>query len=200
MDESERWIESALAALTSEPVPPHSGRPHVPGTLGLYAIYSMASVWRELSLGNPPDSRPLYVGKSESNLISRDVKTHFQDGRTGWSIVRRSFAALLHDSLGLAGIPRNLAKPGMFDRFGLSEKDDPKLTAWMQRKLVLATWSKPSDCLSPLRDIERDVIGELEPPLNLAGVLTPWTAQVKAARKLLAAEARAFSAGSARGA
>jgi hypothetical protein len=40
--------------------------------------------------------------------------------------------------------------------------------------------------------IETDVLGELLPPLNLDKVVSPWRGQVKAARKVLAAEARAW--------
>jgi len=78
----------------------------VPGRPGLYAIYGDAKTWKELELGKPPDGRPLYIGKAEDSLVARDLKTHFGDGRTGQSTVRRSFAALLHDTLGLRGVPR----------------------------------------------------------------------------------------------
>jgi hypothetical protein len=64
----------------------------VPGRPGLYAIYGGATTWNELGLGEPPDGRPLYIGKAEDSLVTRDLKTHFGDGRTGQSTVRRSFA------------------------------------------------------------------------------------------------------------
>jgi len=75
-----------------------------------------------------PTNRPLYVGKAENSLVARDVKTHFGDGRTGQSTVRRSFAALLHDELGLRGVPRNTAKPGYYANYGLSAPHDAVLT------------------------------------------------------------------------
>ena len=74
----------------------------------------------QLGLGTPPDSRPLYVGKAEDSLVARDLRQHFTDGRTGSSTLRRSIAALLHDSMGLRGIPRNPQKPGYFSNYGLS--------------------------------------------------------------------------------
>ena len=40
---------------------------------GLYAVYGEPLVWRVLRLGEPPDDRPLYVGKSESSFQSRDL-------------------------------------------------------------------------------------------------------------------------------
>jgi hypothetical protein len=165
----------------------------VPSRPGLYAIYRTAVTWRELGLGEPSDVRPLYVGKAEDSLISRDLKTHFGDGRTGQSTVRRSFAALLHDELGLRGIPRNTAKPAYFANYGLSTAHDAALTRWMKERLELATWGNPADCAFALETIERVLLAELMPPLNLKDVVTPWTAEVKAARAVMAAEARAWA-------
>lgn len=168
----------------------------VPGRPGLYAIYGAARTWKELGLGKPPDRRPLYVGKAEDSLISRDLKTHFGDGRTGQSTVRRSFAALLHDTLGLRGIPRNTAKPGYFSNYGLSAAHDATLTRWMRERLELATWGKPGDCAFTLGQIEGVLLVELMPPLNLQGVVTPRTAKIRAARAVMAEEARTWRPGS----
>jgi hypothetical protein len=88
----------------------------VPDRPGLYAIHGDGYTWTELGLGKPPDDRPLYVGKAEDSLVTRDVRTHFGDGRTGQSTVCRSLAALLHDEFGLQGIPRNTAKPGYYSK------------------------------------------------------------------------------------
>jgi hypothetical protein len=165
----------------------------VPGRPGLYAIYAGAATWLELGLGKPPDERPLYVGKAEESLISRDLKTHFGDGRTGQSTLRRSFAALLHDSIGLRGVPRNPAKPAYFANYGLTAEHDAVLTKWMRERLELATWGKPDDCAFALGTIERALLGQLLPPLNIKDVVTPWTGKVKAARAVMAAEARAWA-------
>jgi hypothetical protein len=166
----------------------------VPGGPGLYAIYGEATTWNELGLGDPPDGRPLYVGKAEDSLVTRDLKTHFGDGRTGQSTVRRSFAALLHDTLGLSGIPRNTAKPGYFSNYGLSAAHDAALTQWMREHLHLAVWPKPVDCEFTLGQVEGALLLELQPPLNLQGVATPWTAQVKLGRAVMAKEAQAWAA------
>jgi hypothetical protein len=155
----------------------------VPNRPGLYAIHGDRQTWNELGLGDPPDARPLYVGKAEDSLVIRDLKTHFSsDGRTGQSTVRRSFAALLHNTLSLRGLPRNISKPGYFSNFGLSDDHDEALTCWMERRLLLATWAKSRDCAFALKQIEGELLGELLPPLNLQGVVTLWTAQIKAAR------------------
>lgn len=167
----------------------------VPGRPGLYAIHATAATWDELGLGKPPDRRPLYVGKAEDSLISRDLKTHFGDGRTGQSTVRRSFAALLHDARGLRGIPRNTSKPAYFANYGLSAAHDAALTRWMKERLELATWGKPVDCPFALETIERVLLAKLMPPLNIKDVVTPWTGKVKAARAVMAAEARGWAEG-----
>jgi len=54
----------------------------VPGQPGVYATYGNASVWRVLELGEPPDDRPLYVGKAEDTLAARDLNAHFATGAT----------------------------------------------------------------------------------------------------------------------
>ncbi len=166
----------------------------VPDRPGLYAIYGEATTWNELGLGDPPDGRPLYVGKAEDSLVTRDLMTHFGDGRTGQSTVRRSFAALLHETLGLRGIPRNTAKPGYFSNYGLSAAHDAALTRWMREHLRLAVWPKPVECEFTLGQVEGALLLELQPPLNLQGVVTSWMAQVKAARAVMAKEARAWAA------
>lgn len=53
--------------------------------------------------------------------------------------------------------------------------------------------SGPIDAAAELDVLETSVLVELVPPLNLATVATPWRLQVKAARAVLADEARAWS-------
>ena len=47
----------------------------------------------------------IYVGKTESGLRNRIIKTHFKDGRTNSSTLRRSLGAILIDNLSLKPIP-----------------------------------------------------------------------------------------------
>jgi hypothetical protein len=166
----------------------------VPAAAGLYAIYGSAATWRELGLGSPPDDRPLYIGKAEKSLAARDLGTHFGDGRTGSSTVRRSFAALLRNALDLRGIPRNPEKPERPANFGLSTEHDQALTAWMRRRLSLAVWPKPPECRS-LVTIERAVLERRRPPLNLQDVRTEWRAHVSGARSVMANDARQWARG-----
>jgi hypothetical protein len=194
------WAKQSTTALTAanaRRVEREMGS--APPRPGLYAVHAPAKVWQELGLGKPPDGRPLYVGKAESSLAGRDLGTHFGfagDGRatsvTGGSTLRRSIAAILHDSYGYRGVPRNRSNPSHFSNYGLTPARDRELSAWMRERLLLACWAKPSTCGEPLATIEQAVFGRMLPPLNLASVVTPWKPTVDAARRLMAAEARAW--------
>lgn len=118
----------ARAALCGERNEIVNALAHVPDAPRLYAVYGSHETWDELDLEGESEQRSLYVGKAERSLVSRDLQTHFATGRTGSSTVRRSFAALLRDSLDLRGQPRNLAKPERFANFGLAQPDDQRLT------------------------------------------------------------------------
>ena len=167
----------------------------VPDRPGLYALYGSAATWRLLDLGLPPDSRPLYVGKAEASLASRDLKTHFATGRTGQSSPRRSFAALLSAAsvLELVAMPRRPRNPesGKWTHYALEEPGDDQLTKWMWSKLRIAVWPSPPS--TALRTVETAVMHRWLPPLNLTGVSTPWTSQVKAARAMMAGQAREWA-------
>jgi hypothetical protein len=180
----------AREALFERRGPLDGAKDRVPNRPGLYAIFGDDRTWHDLGLGAPTDERPLYLGKAEDSLVTRDLKTHFGNGRTGQSTVRRSFAALLRDSMGLRGIPRNPSNPGHFSNYGLSPAHDAELTRWMTSRLELAAWPKPANCRFSLGEIEAALLTELQPPLNLQGVSTPWTTKLKAARAVLADEAR----------
>jgi hypothetical protein len=186
-------VDAALLALTRRRHALTAADPQLPAEAGLYAIYGAAAVWEELGLGQPLDERPLYVGKAEDSLVSRDLRTHFGDGRTGSSTVRRSFAALLHERLGLEGRPRSPAKPERFSNYGLTGAHDAALTRWMRERLQLAVWPKPRECRS-LAMVELAVLERWKPPLNLKDVRTPWSAMVSAARAVMAEEARRWAA------
>jgi hypothetical protein len=165
----------------------------VPDSPGLYAIYGDAPTWVVLGLDRPPDERPLYVGKAEQSLVTRDLRTHFTTGKTGQSSPRRSFAALLQADLGLVAIPRRPSnpEPTKWTHYSLEPGGDERLTKWMMEKLRLAAWPAPPG--TPLRAVESAVMAHWQPPLNLTGVAQPWAAAVKAARQEMAAAAREWA-------
>lgn len=189
-------LNATITALRTSPVPVDDVGPEFGSKPGLYAFYACPSTWAELALSEPGDGRPLYVGKAESTLASRDVAGHFAIGErgiqspTGSSTLRRSLAALLAPARRYRGVPRNPAKPGHFSNFGLSVEHDEDLSGWMRQRLRLALW--PHDVTAELDEIETGALVEFVPPLNLVKVATPWRSQVKAARRVLADEARTW--------
>ena len=185
-------LEDALRSLNNPRLTVSETQQEVPHTPGLYAVHGGASVWRLLGLGDPPDDRPLYVGKAERSLADRDVRTHFSTGKTGSSTLRRSLGGLLAEELLLAGQPRNRSNPEGFANFGLDAAGDARLTDWMLEHLRLAVWPSPAAVV--LDEIETAVLVRLTPPLNLDKVVTPWRALVRSGRRRLADQARAWSA------
>jgi hypothetical protein len=164
----------------------------VPHVAGLYAIWADAGTWQMLGLKAPLPPKPLYVGKAERSLVSRDLKTHFRTGMTGSSTVRRSFAALLRDVLDLHTVPRNLVRPERPANFGLPPEEDERLTRWMHESLTLATWAKEGG--QRLDEIETAVLARWQPPLNLSKVAEA-SRRVKLARATMAAQAHAWAEG-----
>ena len=187
---------SALTALAGPPISiemaMHGGVPDRPG---LYAIYGSPGVWSTLGLGKPPDDRPLYIGKAEGSLVSRDLNTHFASGTTGRSSPRRSLAALLAAAgeLDLVAMPRrpNDPEPGKWTHYALESPGEQQLTDWMRRELRIAVWPARAD--TRLRTLETTVMRHWIPPLNLTGVTTPWSVQVKSARARMAEQAKAWA-------
>jgi hypothetical protein len=191
----DRQTSKARVALTRGPrlFIPEAVDGGVPDAAGLYAIYGDAFVWEDLGLGRPPDDRPLYVGKAEDSLVSRDLGTHFETGKTGWSSPRRSFAALLAGELKLSALPRRPAdpEPRRFSCYALKKSGDQRLSRWMQERLSLAVWACPPAL--GLATVERSIMRALRPPLNLTGVDQPWKKEVKKARKTLTSESKQWA-------
>lgn len=192
------WVSSqlpaALAALTEPRFHVTDARDRVPDAPGLYAMYGDVQTWRALGLAAPPDDRPLYVGKAEESLVTRDLDQHFRNGTTGHSSPRRSYAALLATKLQLVACPRRWPnpEPKKFHCYALQPDSDERLTGWMLVHLRLAVWP----CRTPLSldKLETAVLLELKPPLNLTKVDQPWRRQVRdVARKQMANQAEQWA-------
>lgn len=191
-DLTRRTIEDAILALNGARWPIIEAEDHVPGVPGLYAVYGDSTAWADLALADDgPIAGLLYAGKAEDSFVARDLRTHFASGRTGQSTVRRSFAALLRESLDLHGVPRNTEKPGHFANFGLSPDGDERLTRWMWGRLSLAVW--PTTGAAPLLDLESAVVRRLDPPLNIEHLPRSSRRHLSAARRAMADEARLWA-------
>lgn len=192
-------FEDAPAALTSERWSIVDAPGYVRREPGLSAIYGGKRAWIELGFG-PERDAPLYIGKSEDSLARRELQTHLAvdpavRAQTGSSTVRRSFAALLREQLGLRGMPRNPRKPAYFSSFGLSHEHDRLLTVWIHARLSVAVWHAPDPATPGLRKVEVALIQRWMPPLNLQDNPQP-SRELKAARRVVAADARAWRDGS----
>jgi len=156
---------------------------------GLYAVTATAEGRGDL--GFDVSVSFLYVGKAEDSLAARDLDQHFATGQTGRSTLRRSLAALLAENLDLRAVPRNPRNPSHFDRYALEAAGDRRLTSWMRTQLLLSYWPAPDGVV--LRPVEIAVIQRFAPALNLTDVVTPYSAHLKAQRRLMAAQARAWA-------
>ncbi|MEQ6900329.1 GIY-YIG nuclease family protein [Nocardioides sp. YIM 152588] len=187
----ESAVARALADLAGDRYDRGDAARVVPASPGLYAFYGDERAWAELGLSPVFDGQPLYIGKAEKSLNGRDVGTHFSTGKTGSSTVRRSLAALLVDRLGLVAVPRNRLRPDGSANYALDPESDVRLTAWMEDRLTLATWQKPTDVV--LGDVETAVLVSLRPPLNLDKVGEPRE-RLREARRALAEASRVWAA------
>ena len=187
-------VEKCIHALTTAKFTFEQAVPIVPNDPGIYALHGSPETWARLGIGPPPDDRPLYVGKSEKSLRQRPLGQHFGHRiRVGsrTTSMTGSLAALLADELGLSPCPRNVHKPGYFDRFGLEDDGDAKLTNWMRANLSTSFWK--SDGITSLAVLEEKVCQRLMPPLNCE-IATTWCDVVIRARKQMSNATRAWCA------
>ncbi|MDB5243832.1 MAG: hypothetical protein JWP57_4458 [Spirosoma sp.] len=184
-------VEAACAALMRPGESIEDLEQTVPARAGLYVIHGSERARQALGLEEDGGaSVPLYVGKAERSLRSRDLRGHFSTGKTGSSTVRRSLAALLSKTLDISARPRNPDKPERFSNYGLEAESDARLTEWMGANLTLAYWVKEADLV--LDQIETAVISRWQPVLNLDKVLAP-DARLKSLRAVLATQARQWA-------
>ena len=127
--------------------------------------------------------RCLTVGMAELSLKDRN---HFMHGDSGFSSPRRSLGALLKCELRLVAIhrgtrplPRNIAK------FRFPDDGEQRLSAWMDRYLRYGLARVSSN----VRAVERRLIGELKPPLNLTHWPNPQAAHLRSLRRACRDEA-----------
>ncbi|MDI2020002.1 GIY-YIG nuclease family protein [Paenarthrobacter nicotinovorans] len=191
-------LPEIFRALSGECWPIARAKERVRPVPGLYAIYGDTEAWIDLGL-DPQQGSALYVGKSEDNLVRREVHTHFaadpaKKPATGGSTVRRSFAALLRDTLSLDAVPRNPDKPGYFSNYGLTPGGDAALTAWMHEHLSIAVWEVPAWLAHQLAALEIAVIHQWTPPLNIKDNPQP-VPRLRFAREVMARQASAHALG-----
>ena len=99
----------------------------------------------------------IYTGIAGKSLRKRDYRQHFTGNNAGSSTLRKSLGSMF----GYAKIARDKDPSNGKTKF--KETDEIKLSEWMQSNLVLYFKSN----LQP-DDLENELIGELNPPLNLS--------------------------------
>ncbi len=137
-----------------------------PNKPGLYA-FSLTDSATLKEFGNA--GQVIYVGKAEDSLKQRDLNTHFKDGRTGNSTLRRSIGAILKAELGATAFSRNgtLESPNI-DNYKFDNIAEVKLSKWMKDNLLIGYWVYHAESETEiLRAIEEQLIIALKPTLDL---------------------------------
>lgn len=159
----------------------------VPDAPGLYAVVAIDVLPVRRDLGRRVPVRGdglLYVGKAETSLHDRLLQSHFHDGATAHATLRRTLASLLTETYGLDPIPAASA-----GKFRLTTSGKRALTQWMSTHLGLRVWESEGLATGQLAGVEKCVIDELNPPLNLTfGHSTPEVKRVRAHLRAARAE------------
>lgn len=160
-----------------------SETPTTSNETGIYAIYAKH---RDCLPGiDVPETGVIYVGMTEDSLASRN---HFLAKKSGFHSPRRSLGAILKQELELEAVPRSPGlSPKNYDCYSFSGDGEQRLSAWMGQNLDYAV----VELNSCLRTIEKTVISEMQPPLNLTGWLNLQKRHIMDLRSACKAEAKA---------
>ena len=130
-----------------------------------------------------PPSRLVYIGQS-GNLAKRN---HFKAEHSGFSSPRRSFGALLKSALCLTAEPRSLgSSPKNYKNYRFGGDGETRLSAWMRRSLMCTLYPFDGDP----KMLEKRLIKENEPPLNLTVWSNPQKARIQIQRRVCKEEAK----------
>lgn len=101
----------------------------------------------------------VYVGVSSKSLRERDYKKHFNGNNAGQSTLRKSIGSLM-------GLKKTFRSPAEYGKENPKTKfvdsDEVKLSEWMRKNLLLLFKGN-----SNYEEIEKEMIKELNPPLNI---------------------------------
>jgi hypothetical protein len=148
---------------------------------GVYAIFARnGDCVPDIDL---PPSGLVYIGLS-SDLERRN---HFNAPHSGFHSPRRSIGAILKETLNLTAIPR---APGPsksnYENFRFTQDGEDRLTSWMQSNLEYSIYPFSGD----VDELERGLMVENEPPLNLNKWRNPQKQKIEALRKACKQEAK----------
>ncbi len=102
-----------------------------------HGIVAVAYQGSELGFGLWQAEEPKIIFVAEAG---EDAKRHFYNGRTGYSTIRRSLAALLWNRYDLIPVPRSQDEEdtARFSNYALDGASDEKLSQWMAENLLAA--------------------------------------------------------------
>lgn len=140
---------------------------------GLY-VFSLRSAGK-LPGVNPGPEGIIYAGMTEKSL---SVRNHYLHAHSGGSTFRRSLGALLADELNLTPIRRD-SNPKNANKYRFTDADEKTLSAWIEANLLAAQSEVDTDIVMR----EAELIGLLQPPLNLNKWANPQKAIIAGKRK-----------------
>ncbi len=142
---------------------------------GFYAVYLKCD--HTISSLTVPDDGLLYIGMTERGFSARN---HVTPKHSGYCTFRRSIGALLKDQIRLELLPR----PRQFMHhntpyYRFTEASEQRLGLWMAGALYVSRVPHEHS----IAQVERQLIQQLEPPLNLTEWANPQADWVKAKRR-----------------
>lgn len=150
---------------------------------GLYAIFAASpGCLPDIVL---PETGLVYIGQS-GHLAQRN---HFKpnNGHSGFSSPRRSLGSILKTELSLIAEPRAAGRSETnYKNFRFAGYGEERLSEWMHQNLLCAICRFDGDIAS----IEKRLIEDYEPPLNLTGWRNPQKTRIQGLRNACKEEAR----------
>jgi hypothetical protein len=152
---------------------------------GIYAVVFIGDIFPLESARNSVQfEQIIYIGKTEDSQLVRDFNTHFKNGKSGSSTLRRTIGAILLNRLALRPVPRSYTEKNerRFTNYRFDAESEEKITHWMNVNLALAYWEYSGN-VSELKGIEDKIIDTLKPILNLKkNRANPWYREIRSLR------------------
>ncbi len=127
----------------------------------------------------------IYIGKTQSSQESRDKKTHFNNGGTKSSTLRRTVGAILREELELVPLPRSNTEKTekRFVNYRFDKNGEELLTGWMINNLSLSFYEFRGG-VDEMKNLEIAIIGHLKPIFNLKNnTENPWKGEIESLRR-----------------
>jgi hypothetical protein len=160
---------------------------------GIYCVFFFGTEFPLTSAKTAIKNRSLiYIGKTESSQIERDLEQHFSSGETGRSTLRRSIGAIIREHLDLKPQPRNPSERSdrKYRNYKFEAEGEDRLTDWMKTNLGLSFFEYDMPP-SIIEELEVELIRTAVPILNLKNnPSNRWASEIKALRSMCSQLAR----------